>query len=138
LWEQLLIGSSAQKLIVLAAAVTAVAYLLGAFKPVIDSRLPTASQLDVRELKDDLENHVDTLKKGLDQTLEVAKAANQAAQQSLQQGNDFRLDRLLQQKVDLEGRLRANPADKTSQAALARTIIDIARQTGQTPLAPMP
>lgn len=121
----------AKKLVLVAAGIAAFLALADMSRPVLNSHLPSASQTDVEAVKTGIEGHVDTLKKGLDATLEVAKAANLAAQQSVQQGNDYRLDRLLNQKITLQDQIAKNPNDATAKAALARTEIDIAKLVGE-------
>ncbi len=136
-WEQLF-ERPGRKIITFVAVLTAVAYMFGWLKPVVDSHMPTASQSDVDMVKKDLEAHVDTLSKAVDQTLGVAKAANTAAQQSVQYTNDSRLDRLLSQKIELEDQAKKSPNDVTLRAALAKTQLDIAKLTATPSPAPMP
>lgn len=119
----------AAKLILSGAAAGALVTLWNFSTPFTSSHLPSASQIDVQRVQDDLEKHVDTLGKAVDQTLEVAKAANQAAQASVQYTNDSRLDRLLQQKIQIQDQLVKLPNDAALKGALARTEIDIAKLT---------
>jgi rRNA-processing protein FCF1 len=70
--------------------------------------------------------------KTLDEVLSLATAASVRAEQAVQQSTDNRLDRLLQQRVDLQARSAAAPNDVILKQSLARTDIDIARLLGQT------
>lgn len=124
-----LVGSRTS-LVALAAVVAALLYLMGVLTPVLTSGpLPVPSRVEVQELHQDLENHVDTLSKTLGEVLEVAKAANQAAQNSLNQSNANRLDRLIQQKTQLEALLQKTPGDPALRQALTRTELDIGAVT---------
>lgn len=127
-WETFFAGNPSTKLIAVAAAVTAGLYLLGIFKPVIDSGpLPLPSRIEVEALRKDTTQSLDTVTKGLDATLEVAKAANVAAQNANDQLSIAKLDRLIAQKVQLEALLAMNPQDQTLKQALEHTQIDIGK-----------
>lgn len=120
----------ANQITLAAGVVAALIYFLGGVKPVLDSGpLPVAGRNELIDLHKDFEGHLTTIDKTLNETLDVAKAANASAQQALSQTTDFRLDRLLQQKIQLEDQLVKVPGDTALKAALARTNIDIAKLT---------
>lgn len=125
-----LFGRPARVMMSLAAVLLAGATILGFFQPLLASGpLPVPSRAEVDKLRADTEENFKGVKAGLDQTLETAKAANVAAQQSIQQSNEFRLDRLLTQKVQLEEQLSRNPGDIQSRVVLSKTIIEIEKMT---------
>lgn len=127
-WHDYVPDHPAHKVITAAAVITAVLYFFGVLKPVFESGpLPIPSRAELVILKADVEGHIDTLNKSVEETLEVAKAANTSAQQAIAQTNDYRLDRLLQLKIQLEEQSSKNPGDATLKASLARTNIDIAK-----------
>jgi hypothetical protein len=110
-----------------AAAFTALMTLFGYLKPVFDSGpLPVPSRAELGDLHKDFEGHLTTIDKTLNETLEAAKAANVTAQQAISQTNDYRLDRLLGQKMDLEDRIKKNPNDTSLRTALEHVQLDIA------------
>ncbi len=113
--------------VILGAAVfTALITLFGYLKPVFDSGpLPVPARAEVTAVQKDMEGHVDTLQKALAETLETAKAANITAQQAISQTNDYRLDRLLGQKVEIENQIRQKPSDLSLQTALEHVKRDI-------------
>lgn len=129
-WSDYIPEHTGSKVVAGAAVVTALLYFFGILRPVFESGpLPIPSRAELTVLQKDLEEHVDTLKKGVDETLEVAKAANAQAQNAITQTNDYRLDRLLQQKFQLEEQLKKTPGDAALAASLARTNIDIGKLT---------
>ena len=67
----------------------------------------------------------------LQQTLETAKAANSAAQSSLQQSNDNRLDRLSERRRGLMEVLAKNPGDSVIARLLDQTERDIMSATSE-------
>src|SRR6267154_2625120 len=129
--EALLWGSPGKKVVTAAAVVAALLYFAGVFKPVVDSHLPSASQ-------DELNGGLASVKKGLDQTVATATAANQQAQQALRQSQSNQLDRLLAQRVQLEILVNMNPTDATLKSVLERTNIDINRLAAVTQAPPLP
>lgn len=132
LWDELLEGPG-RKLIALVAVLTASAYLLGAFKPIVDSGpLPVPSRKEVTDLRDDMTKNLDSVKQGLDATLETAKAANIAAQNANDQLAVAKLDRLIAQKIQLESLIAMNPQDQTLKQALEHTQIDIGKLSNLT------
>lgn len=125
-WYEALIGTPAKKWIAVASAAAAIIYLFGLAKPVVDSGpLPVPARSEVTDLQKTTDERFKSTKEGLDATLEVAKAANIAAQNANQKLDQSRLDRLIQQKVQLEGLLKMND-DPTLKQALEKTQIDIA------------
>lgn len=124
-WEALIWGTPGKKLVTAAAVLTAGLYVLGEFKPLLDSHLPSASQ-------DELKGGLASVKSGLDQTLATATAAAQNAQQALHTSQTAQLDRLLQQRVQLEALINMNPNDTTLKLALEKTNIDISMLTAVT------
>jgi len=129
--EDLLWGTRASRIVTLGAAFAAVAVIWsGALRPVLDSGpLPLPSRAEVEKLRQETDEKIIAAKKGLDQTLEVAKAANVAAQQAVADARANRLTRLLQQKVQIESLIAMNPNDVSLKTILEQTTIDIARLT---------
>lgn len=120
-WEELLYGSHATRLVAIAATITALLYLLGVFKPFLDSGPPPfPARAEVDTLRTET-------KGALDQTLEVAKAANVAAQQALTAGNENRLTRLMQQSVQIQSLIEMNPENQSLKLLLEQTKAEIAR-----------
>lgn len=120
-WQDLLYGSSSTKLIAIAATITAFLYLLGVFQPILNSGPPPfPARAEVELLRTET-------KGGLDETLELAKRANVAAQQALQTGNDNRLTRLLQQSVQLQALIEMSPNDQALRLLLEQTKSEITR-----------
>lgn len=125
-WNEFLFGSPARTLTAIVAIIGALAYLLGFFRPALDSGpMPFPSRSELNTLKQETT-------KTLDEVLSLATAASVRAEQAVQQSTDNRLDRLLQQRVDLQARSAAAPNDVILKQSLARTDIDIARLLGQT------
>lgn len=118
------------QVILAAAALAALTYFFGGLKSVLDSGpLPLSGRSELIDLHKDFEGHLTTLDKTLNDTLEVAKTANAQSQAALAQTNDYRLDQLLQQKIQLEDQISKSPGDSALKAALARTDIDIGKLT---------
>lgn len=126
-WDEMLFGSKS-KIVLWAGSLTAALYLFGALKPIVDSGpLPLPSRIEIETLRKDTTKSLDSVTKGLDETLEVAKAANVAAQNANDQLSIAKLDRLIAQKVQLEALLAMNPQDQTLKQALEHTQIDIGK-----------
>lgn len=118
------------QVILAAAALAALTYFFGGLKSVLDSGpLPLSGRTELTDLHKEVEGHIATLDKTLNDTLEVAKTANAQSQAALSITNDYRLDRLLQQKIQLEDQVAKSPGDSALKAALARTNIDIGKLT---------
>lgn len=127
-WEDLLYGTSSVKLVAVAATVTAFLYLLGVFKPILDSGPPPfPARTEVDQLRVDTSKGLADTNMGLAETLEVAKAANVAAQQALTAGNENRLTRLLQQSVQIQALIDMNPENQSLKLLLEQTKSEIAR-----------
>lgn len=110
----------------IAGALAALLYLFGLLKPVVDSGpMPFPARQEVIDSGKAANEKIDTLQKALTETLETAKTANAAAQQALTQTSEFRLDRLLTTKAQLEDQIRRNPNDLSLRTALAHTELDI-------------
>lgn len=127
-WQDLLYGSSSAKLVAIAASVTAALYLFGVFKPLADSGPPPfPARAEVDQLRQDTKQGLADTNMGLAETLEVAKAANVAAQQALIAGNENRLTRLLQQSVQIQSLIDMNPENQSLKLLLEQTKNEIAR-----------
>lgn len=123
-------ASRANQVVLAAAALAALTYFFGALKPVVDSGpMPFPARTELGDLHKDFEGHLNTIDKTLNETLEVARAANTSAQQAISQTNEYRLDRLLQLKIQLEEQIKKSPGDAALKASLARTDIDIGKLT---------
>lgn len=129
MFNELLEGPG-RKLVVFVTVMVAVAYIFGGLKPVIESGpLPLPSRQEVTTLRADTDKKFDATQHALDATAAAASAANVAAQNALSESNANRLDRLLQQRTNLQTLLRMTPNDPTLQQALTKTDIDIADVT---------
>lgn len=110
----------------IAGAIAGALYIVGALKPAIDSGpMPFPARSEIGDLENKVNGKLDTVSKSLNEGLEAAKVANQAAQQALTQTTEFRLDRLLQTKASLEDQIRLHPNDQSLRIALEHTKLDI-------------
>ena len=134
-WLGYLNTSSMKNLALVAAAVAAVIYLNGTvFSPLYESGPPPfPARAEVEALRKEAAGGLADVNMGLSETLEVAKAARQEAQQAVQEARDGRTTRLLQLKLELEARLKANPNDTIISDLYARTLSDLARLTAMPP-----
>lgn len=132
--DRLLIGefSPTAKLVALVTALAALAYIFGLARPVLDSGpMPFPGRAEVGDLRTETTEQFKGVKIGLDQTLELAKAANFAAQQAIQESRVSRLTRLLQQSVQIQALIEMNPTDLALKQILEQTKADIARLSAE-------
>lgn len=134
-WFNYVNTGTMKNIALIAAAVGAVLYLnTTLFRPVYDSGpLPVPSRAEVEALRKEATSGLADVNMGLAETLEVAKAARVEAQQAVQQSVDARTTRLLQLKLELEGRIEKDPNDTILRELLGRTIADIAKLTAMPP-----
>lgn len=131
-WEQW--PTYTTHLVLIGAGVTAAFALMGIFGSFADGYskfnqsgpMPYPSREEVDKLR------VDT-KQGLSEVLELAKNAHVASQQALQTGDDNRLTRLLQQKVQLAALIAMNPSDTSLQLLQEQTIRQIEKLSAPAP-----
>lgn len=113
------------QIVAMVAVLIAMGTVLGWFQPIAESGpMPYPSRAEVDKLRKETQE-------GLAATLETAKAAAVAAQQAVVIGNDNRLDRLLQTKVQLEALIAMNPSDTGLKLTLERTVRQIGELSAQ-------
>ena len=129
MWHDFLYGPNGRGLVALAAVLAAIFFLNeSVFRPVYTSGPPPfPSRAEVDNLRTETTEQFKGVKIGIDQTLELAKAANIAAQQSIQESRVNRLSRLLQQSVQLQALIEMNPNDLALRQVLEQTKMDIQR-----------
>src|SRR5262245_6289731 len=88
-WMQYINSGTLANLVLVGGSLTVIAYIwTNILRPVSDSGpLPLAGRIEVTTLREDTTKSLSEVTKNLSETLEVAKTANQAAQQAVQAGN---------------------------------------------------
>lgn len=131
-WSELLEGPG-RKIIALVAVLTAIAYLGGFLKPAIDSRLPSASQDDVKAVAD---KHLADEKKVIDQLDKLDMRQSQSASRGQNVANQLRTLRMQALRAELD-RLK-DAKDDASRTLHARDQQELDALIQEQNSAPMP